>query len=275
MAFMTNRATIFYAPQRLEAVLLEGERLNFPMFHFDLKIFRGVDNKIQFDLKDSDRKPVKMFNRTFKCIIVNPFNRELMLTKYLDPIDERKGTYSLKLTPGDIQQWSAGFYNYSITLTDECGDESLFYTTLDQDVTGRLELIDKPFPAFTPSHLITKDDFIQINFDSNPVTNQNFWITSRFAGDAQKNYNDALHTFSILTNDFTGYFWIEGSLEDNPTATTGWFNISVDGISDVVYFEHDTKLNVFNFEGNYVWLRFRYQPTPYQTGSIEKIWLKN
>jgi hypothetical protein len=259
----------------MEAVLLQGERLNYPMFHKDLKLFRGVDNTIQFDLKDSDRKPVRMFNNTFKVIIVNPYNRQLMLTTYLFNEDERAGKYSLRLTPGDIQEWAGGFYHYSIILVDECGGEQMLFTTLDQDVTGRFELVDKPLPEFTPSHLIKTEDFTQIQFDSNPVTNKNFWISSRFAGDAQKNFADGLHTFSVLTENFSGHFWIEGSLEDNPTAAPAWFNISVDGISDVIKFTNSSQLDVFNFEGNYVWIRFRFQPDAYQTGNIKKVWLKN
>lgn len=272
---MTVKATLFYNPQVVEATLFVGERRNLPMYHSEIKIFRGVDNVIEFSLKNSDRQPVKLFNYSFKVIVTNPYNGQLMLTKYLYNVDEQKGKYSLKLTPGDIQEWSAGFYQFCVLKIDECGDEELFFTTLDQDVTGRFELIDKPFPAFTPSHLIVPEDFTQIQFDSNIVTNQNFWVTSRFPGDAQKNFSDGLHTFSILTDNFSGMFWIEGSLEENPVLSSDWFNIPVDGISDVIQFTNSSQLDVFNFEANLVWVRFKYQPMPYQTGKIAKIWFKN
>ncbi len=272
---MSNRGTLYFNPNKIEATLFEGVRRNLPMFHKDLKIYRGVDNNIQFELKNSDRQPLKMFNRTLKCIILNPFNQELMLTRYLYNTNEQKGIYTLYLTPGDVQEWSAGFYTFSVLMTDECGSEELFYTTLDQEVTGRFELIDKPLPTFTPSKLIKTEDFIQINFDSNPVTNNNILISSRLKGDAQKNFSDGLHTFSILTENFKGNMWVEGSLEDNPTTTHGWFNISVNGIDDYFRFDDVSVLDVYNFEGNYVWIRFKLQPDMDNVGKIKKIWFKN
>ena len=272
---MSNKAVLYFDPQIIDITLYQGERKNLPMFHRDLKIHRGVDNKLHFELKDSDRKPVRSFGKTLRCIVVNPYNQQLMLTKYLEEENELKGKYILKLTPGDCQEWSSGFYTYCIIVQDADGSEELLYTTLDQNVTGRLELIDRPFPEFTPSHLIEALDWQQINSDPNPMTNNNIWVTSRFPGDAQKNYGDALQTFSILLDNFSGNFWVQGSLEDAVLTEQDWFNISVDGVSDGITYTNATGINCYNFQGNYVWIRFKYQPLPYQTGSIKKIFLKN
>ena len=272
---MANKSILYYNPQITEITLYEGERKNLPMFSKDLKIFRGVDNKLHFELKNSDRQPVNMSGNNLKCIIINPYNQELMLTKYLVDENVVKGKYVLKLTPGDIQEWSAGFYIFSIVYQNVDGTEEMLYTTLDQDVSGRLEIVDKPFPAFVPAHLIKAEDWQKINNDTNIITNQNFWVTSKFAGDAQKDYSDGLQTFSILLNNFSGNFFVQGSLEDQIITEDDWFNISLDCDSDFITYTNASGISVFNFEGNYVWLRFRYQPLPYQTGSITKIWLKN
>jgi hypothetical protein len=294
---MSNKAVIFYDPLQVEAVLLVGERLNLPMFHKDLRIFRGVDNTITFNLKDSDRQPVKILGQSIRAVIVNPYNQELMLTKFLYNKDEQNGIYELRLTPGDVQQWSAGFYQYSLTLIDgDTGAETLFYTTLDQDVTGRLELIDKPFPEFVPSKLIKKDDWTLVNYNNVTQPFTVTYITSRFPGDANKDYKDALQTFSVLLKNFTGTLYLQASLEENPgTTDDGWFNVSVDPVSnaDFLSYTQATGINVYNFVGNYVWLRFKYivgvnpiQFEPYEQdeydryswecrfGEILKIWLK-
>lgn len=273
------KATIYFNPTNIDAVLMQGEKRNLPMFHQNVKLFRGVDNNIQFTLKDSDRQSYKALGQDIRCVIVNPYNHQLMLTRYLYPENEEKGIYKLKLTPGDVQEWSAGFYQYSLTLIGDDATETMFYTTLDQDVTGTLELIEKPFPEFVPSHLVKDEDWTMVNYNNIVHPYSTTFITSRFAGDANKDYHDALQTFSVLFDNFTGDFWVQGSLEDNPTNTdVDWFNISVDPISnaDVLHLTNASGIRVYNFVGNYVWLRFKYatyEPGP--TGTIKKVWLKN
>lgn len=273
------KATIYFQPPRIEAILMRGAHRALPMFHSDVKVFRGVDNNIEFSLKDSDRQVFKALGKEIRCVILNPFNQQLMMTRYLVPENEQKGIYKLKITPGDIQEWSAGFYQYSLTLIDDDSTETMFYTAPDQEVTGKLELIEKPYPEFTPSKKITPEDWTTINFNNDTHPYSETSVTSRFAGDASKDYHDALQTFSALFDNFTGEFIIQGSLEENPGfLEDGWFNISVDPTSnaDIMTFTNFSGIKVFNFVGNFVWIRFKkvvYEPGP--TGDITKIWLKN
>jgi len=291
---MSYKAVIFYDPPKVEATLFVGERWNVPLFHKELKLFRGVDNVVEFILKDSDRQPVKILGQSIRCVIINPYNQELMLTKYLYNKDELNGLYELRLTPGDIQEWSAGFYQYSLTLINgDTGQETLFYTTLDQDVTGRIEIIDKPFPEFVPSKLISKDDWTMVNYNNVRQPFTVTYVTSRFPGAALRDNHAAKQTFSLLLKKFTGTFWVQGSLEENPGEEDGWFNISVDPItnSDHLTYQEATGINVYNFDGNFVWVRFKYiqgttggqnepyMPDPHNNwrdrfGEVEKVWLK-
>lgn len=273
-------------PPKLELMLLDGRRLNSPMFRKDLKLFRGVDNTIEFELKDVYQMPVSLTGQDLKCIITNPFNQELMLVRHLYNKDAANGLFELRLSPGDIQKWSAGNYTFCITVTDINGIETLFYTTMDQDVTGTFELIDKPFPAFTPSYLFKSEDFVMNTYNNlsailnqtintpNPITID--FITSRVEGGAQKNLSSGLATFSVLLNHFTGKLYVQGTLEENPLTEEAWFNIPFDPIdnSDHAEFQDAHGIHVFNFEGNYNWVRFKYVVTIYNYGNIEKVWLK-
>jgi len=276
---MPTKAVLYQDQIQVEACLFVGQKWNDPMYHKDIKIFRNVNNNIEFILKDSDRLPVKILGQSVRCIVVNPYNDELMLTRFLVNTDEQNGIYTLKLTPGDIEDWSAGFFQYCITLVNnDDGTESLFYTTLDQEVTGKIELLDAPFPKFAPSKLILPKDWTAINFNNiNPPLSVTF-VTSRFPGSAFKDIHTALQTFSIKTTNFSGTFYVQGSLEENPdTSNGGWFNIPIDPTTntDNIQYNNYTGMDIYNFDGNYVWLRFQYivfNPRP--IGTIDRIWLK-
>lgn len=263
---MTNKSVSYFIPQTFVITLLEGDRINLPMFRRDIKIFRGVDNNIDFELRDADRKPIKLLDRNIQIVITNPENQELMLVRNVEITDERKGKYRLKLTPGDIQSWSQGFYQFGAILIEDDGAEYPLYTDTAQNNTGKLILVDAPFPSFIPSTLLTEQNFQSVN---------GAMVSQRLRGDAQKNYQDGLQTFSVQTDNFTGKLWVQGSLEDNPTQDGEYFDIYVGSTAPYIEFTNSTITEPFNFDGNFVWIRFKYIPDSANVGNIEKIWYKN
>jgi hypothetical protein len=70
----------------------------------------------------------------------------------------------------------------------------------------------------------------------------------KFKGDGYYGRSDGLHTAQFTYNGFTGTYVIEASLAVNPT-DSDWFHVH----SSVV--ENQTNSTIFNFTGNYVWIR--------------------
>ena len=289
---MATHATLFYKPNVVQATLVtNSSRLNYPMYNMSIDIFRGVSNTIYFELKDSNRQPVKLFNNTYKLVVVDVDGDELLLTKYLFNDDEQNGKFSVTLQPGDIDTWQAGFYKYSVTQIDVNGYEQVLYTSLDQTCTGQINIVDSPFPRFVPSVLIQSTDWTQISSGALPdgadlaqyqfsmanlSPSDNFFVTNRFPGAAQKSIQNTAQTFSISTLNFSGDVWLQASLDTNPTKEALWFNVSLDGGNTYsTGYTNDTSMSAYNFTGNFIWIRFKYQPYSGNTGSISKIWLKN
>lgn len=105
--------------------------------------------------------------------------------------------------------------------------------------------------------------------------------------------SDGLHSISLNLEDFTGRFFIEASLETNPTEND-WFPIFLDGCNPYIEYplgvptgtKGDTFTDAFTFEGNFIWLRARIDrsyivPTPItdseksMLGSIRKVLLNH
>ena len=93
--------------------------------------------------------------------------------------------------------------------------------------------------------------------------------SDKVKGDAYFGTTDWLHTIAVDLNDFIGTIKIQGSLENDPTATD-WFDIDLsDGeftidttgkVTDVVvdnlaYTVAETSMKSYNSTGNFVWLR--------------------
>lgn len=286
---MKSRGILFYDPARVELTLLEGERYNLPMYAKNINLFRGIDNTVEFSIKDSDQQPYTGYANNFLCVITNLYQPGLTLTKYLYELDPGNGIYSLTLTCGELQKWSTGAYNYSVIMQNVDGTQNILYTTLDQEITGVFDLIDQPYPIQQYSYYIgstvppttppnsTAKDWTMVLYNpiaSPPVTD---FISSSFAGNGQKNINDALSSFTLNLNNFTGTFWLQATLDYTPQTDADWFNVPIDPLNpnnNFINFTADSDLHVYSFQGNFIWIRFRYEVTSMSPGSINRIWLK-
>lgn len=261
---MSNIIRTYFYTTTIDLTLLNGEKLNLPMLRKNIKIYKNVNNRIDFDLKDTDRKPVKLFNKTIVLIFMNQDTRQVVLEKHASIVDERKGLYSVDLAPGDVQEWAPGFYTMGVILRNDEDVDRLLYTDFNQNVIAFVELDNTPLPDFSESFEISNDDF-----KTHSISNQ--YSTGRYPGDARRGNRDGLHTAAVYLDDFTGKFWIQGSLEDYPTQDSDYFNIPIGSGQDHVDFAGASGIQDFNFEGSYPWVRFTYEPDGSNTGEITQV----
>ena len=111
-------------------------------------------------------------------------------------------------------------------------------------------------------------DTIQI-LTTSTFSNSATLQSDKVKGDAYFGTTDGLHTIMVDLSAFIGTIKIQGSLENDPTATD-WFDIDLsDGeftidttgkVTDVVvdnlaYAVAETSMKAYNCTGNFVWLR--------------------
>lgn len=110
----------------------------------------------------------------------------------------------------------------------------------------------------------------------------------KFKGDGYYGSNDGLHTVAWKINSFVGTIKIQGSLASTPTSSD-WFDIKLSGtgeysidttgkvvqnnISSVAYSSATTTNAVYNFTGNYVWVRAVIEN--FSAGTVNSIHMNN
>jgi len=94
-------------------------------------------------------------------------------------------------------------------------------------------------------------------------------VSGEFKGDGYYGRSDGFHTVQINVNSFSGTIQMQGTLATTP-ATADWFNI--DGtLYDSTTAGKDGAF-VYNFTGNFVWLR---ASISYTDGTINSILLNH
>jgi hypothetical protein len=253
--------------------------INLPMIQYNIKIYKGVSNTIDFIVRNNDRKPVNLVGYKIQALIQRVDQPEILLTKSVRATDETAGKAQLLLTSNEIEDWLTGYYQYAIKLTDVTGKQEFLYTDIDRSTIGSFQLLETMNVSLVPATEILAADFTPYPLGYY----DNTWSTGALVGSAQSNQANGMHTVVAYTDKFLGKFWIQASLTLTAPIENDWFDISIG--QNNVYFEYlynpmnghtvDIPIKVFNFVGNYYWVRMFYTVDSQNTGQFIKIQYKS
>lgn len=264
--------------------LLQDDRnvpnVNFPMIIYDTKVYKGVTNYIDFQIRNNDRKPINMVG--FDLVVQirevdNPTNAKastpILLEKLAVRVDETAGKFRLVLNPEDIADWDSGYYRYNVRTVDPTGVNELLFTDINKSVLGSFELLDGMSSSVVPAKEILFN-----HFTPSPYTYQlhTEYVTGAIPGDAQDQRPSGTHTFVAYTTKWQGKIWIEGSLSVSPPLPAEWFPVQLTANSDFFEYrdENFVGTKLFNFTMNLFWVRIRIQPSIVNQGKFDKILYK-
>lgn len=236
-----------------------------PVYTRDLKVYRGIDNRLQFRLLNADQKPVRVTGTP--VFVAFDENNSKVLEYSATVTDDgstrdSRGLFEVTITDNDLLGIRQQYLHYNIYLQENFEDRTLTYSNRNFDSAGTIYIDGKSFPGPKPS--ATVDNFYPVN---------NTWIAGNTAADSiyahpGLNGNDALHTAAVYTTGYTGSVKIQATLENQISGQNNWF--------DVITLEFDgteTEPTVANFNGIYRYLRFVLDSNP--AGTIQKILVRN
>jgi hypothetical protein len=235
--------------------------VNWPMIQYDIKIYKGVTNTIDFVVRNNERRAVNLVGNSLECTVAFQDTGEIVLTKPAIAMTPTDGKAQLILDPDEIEDLPAGYYNYVVKTIDDNGIERLLFTDINKRVTGSFELFDGVLRSEVPAIEI---DAKQFTMTPEGIYNGLSYVTGAFPGDAQTNKANGTHTVAVYQTKWLGKFFIQASLSPEPPMPSEWFDIRLD--PDTVWYEFNKHNNagdtptLFNFDLNAYWVRFGYVP---------------
>jgi len=232
-----------------------------------LKIYRGVRNPITFTFKNEDQKRQDISAKTvdsgnyYQFTMIDTESKKAVLTKNLRILDDgstisTKGNASIEITESDLLELDNKFYEYAIQEIKEDGSTLVTYADTSYVSSGTIELLDGAYPQFRASETITS-----FTVTTGPLAKTSGAIQAH----PGKNNNSALHTVAIYTTGFAGRVKVQGTMVTTSPTDADYFDISNIDIttSDSVVYN--------NFNGVYQHIRFSYDNTTGNTGTLDKI----
>ena len=291
--------SIYLYPNRLDVYTSDtaswtSERFRM-VYNRNLKIYRGVDNRVDLQLRNSDQKAFNATGSTIVFNLVNEENNDLILRKDCSVDDITVGRVYVSITEDEMLDIEPGYYTYSFHKETRSNIDSTDYKVLSKlplymdsqyGAIGNIEVIGgmegKPYDTKTVDTFrkITNFD-VQTqsasgpqlqsprpNFAQNYNTSgyEEFFISSHIDANPRMSTPQSLHTFQFYYNNYEGEVILQGSLGEGATPVAGsWTNIETFNITT-------SNSNEFhNVIGKYNWFRIKHTPDTNNTGTVDKV----
>ena len=245
---------------------------NPPMYNLQIHLYKGTDNKVEFCVRDNDRKGIQCRDKELTLTIINPkLNAKLVKTLHL--VDAYRGYFDTVITEKELRDFEPATYQASVVYKDLEGDETMLYSSINYDPVFHVTIEEGFREVFKPSIELNPDDFLH-NFYVSKQDGQryDYWESSRIKADE----ND-YHTASItVVDNFLGKVVMEGSMEPDPSQDeNNWFEIDSHEWFDDTKSEGETIQ--FNHQINCLWVRFKIyiKAANQPTGKVKEILYRN
>jgi hypothetical protein len=236
---------------------------NLTMFENKIKLYKNSTQVVLLEVRSITRKLLAVTGQDFYINVMNRLTGELVSKKQAETVDAANGRLSFTFVPFDLVNMHPGMFSFSISTIDTNQIETFLYLDHDGGATGDCEVLDKALPAFSPSILV--DDFNDIVYNS-----VHYQASSYHPGDGQFSYTDGQTTCAVYATNFTGTFYIDGSLAPIPS-DSDWFPILISEQYGSWPFAEFTGIESFQMTGALMWIRFRYKADVLNCGTLDKV----
>lgn len=266
---MQKLSTYLY-PNRISVV---ADLVSYPVewrivYQRTLKIYQGMDNVIEFDVKNAEQRRIDISGYTLECVIMDENNQEVY-TSALIPLPQTTGLASITVPASAVAYMAPQFLKYSVYKVSGASKTPLYGDT-QFGAVGKMELIGGAVP--TPINPKIIDSFTFINNDTDPSN----LIKNYFSDAVEVNpLNDINEQSSInlefrpvslnasVTVQVTNYAVISSATE--------WRDLETFDVSSNTDRVFKTYGEVLDYSNNIGWLRIKYVPATNNTGKFDKI----
>ena len=239
-----------------------------PVYKRQLVVYRGIDNVLEFQLLNSDQKPIDLNQFSLQ-------NSDDAATVFFTAFDENqrqiiqregeivagddsavnRGLFTVTITGNDLLNVKSQYLSYTVILQDSHGRQRITYTDTGFGQKGTILVSTDAFPGPAKTYSVT--NFIPYDSDEQNEEWYSEWITAEPA----LNGNAALHTIAIYSDGYAGDIVVQGTLEnivDDNAEAVSWVDI------DTVSFDGYSELEPVpvNFNGVFSFLRFKATANP-------------
>lgn len=236
-----------------------------PVYTRQLKVYKGIDNVLEFKVLNADQKPVDISSYTPKFQAFDE-NKNLIIEHegsitVLDDSAASRGLFTVTITDNDLLNVKQQFLSYSIHLVDNSNFNSILtYSSAYFENSGTMYISAEAFPG--PRATYSVSTFSEVSEDTS------YWLSETLDAEPGINGNEALHTAVIYSNGYADDVVVQATLDNTVTESSAWADVTT-----LTFTGTETEPTPINFNGVFNHLRFKATANP--ANKISKILVRN
>ena len=114
------------------------------VYNRNLKIYRGVDNRIDLQVRNTDQKPANLLGRTLVFTLIEREQQKKLVEKDCSVLDDTYGRYFVSLSDTELSGIEPGLYEFTLKSESRQAIDSDYHRVTDE----RLLYVDSQYDAF-------------------------------------------------------------------------------------------------------------------------------
>ena len=232
-----------------------------PVYSRQIKIYKGIDNTVQFRFLNADQKPIDISAEDIKFVAYSESNVKVL--ELSATATATKGLATLTIGKTDLEDLLQQYLTYTVYFDDGSAGQTLTYANSHFGAAGTIFLDGSALPAPRGDVELQFTDVASVVIadpDSNDTIN--FWatdyITATPSGETFAFENAIIVTPSIDSADLT----IQYTTDRQVTVGSRWTDITPSNVTS------DSTQTQFEFNGTYNFLRIYTTVDPENITSI-------
>ena len=203
-----QKISSYLYPNRIELLIdLAGFTVEFTsVYQRNLKLYNGIDNTVEFDIKNADQKRIDLTTLSIiELNIMDASGTSLPNSPYkVIPYPTKKGIASVTIPEDDLVDLSSQFLKYSVSAVKD-GKDVMLYADTRFGAVGTIELVGDAMPTFRDD-IVYKTFTGEIDYMGNVIHH-----TSSIPATFYEAVPTTQMSFEITINGFIGKIWLEGT----------------------------------------------------------------
>ena len=217
------------------------------VYQRNFKVFRGVDNRLDLQVRNSDEKMKDITGYTLVFNLIERETQKLILQKDCTIVSAVNGKVFVTLTESELNIIESGMYNYTIISINDSGVKAPLYCDSQFGVIGTIEVHGDVFGTVLESQVIDTFSIVPAYWPNDGKSRSELQYASPAVHSVR-----STHTFVFYDTDYKGTVTIQGSLDEGGTPQH-WVDIQT-----ITYPITQQYLNV---TGKWKWFRVLAIPT--------------
>ena len=242
-----------------------------PVYQRKIKMYKGMKNVIEFDIRNADQKRIGVNGYNIKCLIMDVFNTEV-LTADVTPVAGTVGLATMTIPANEIDYIKPQFLKYTLYILNNDGSKTPLYSDAQFGVGGNIDLLSGAVSELREPQIIDAFNYMHPDSLLNPALSDRVYTSDAVEVNPRNDINDQ-HTISLefRPNIFTASVTVQITTDVVVSTSTIWSDLETFQISNTTDLVTKVYQEIEDYSNNIGWLRITYILDNNNTGTLDKV----